>query len=119
MECSAGAAATETPRVGIDDDFFELGGNSLLATQVAARLGHALDTTVPVRALFEVARTAGYDCDYQALRPADLLSAQGVWLVSSITLAARVHTLDGTALAPAPLAADIAALVDTAILSDR
>ncbi|OKH72717.1 4-amino-4-deoxychorismate lyase [Mycobacterium sp. SWH-M1] len=71
------------------------------------------------RALFEVARTAGYDCDYQALRPADLLSAQGVWLVSSITLAARVHTLDGTALAPAPLAADIAALVDTAILSDR
>lgn len=29
------------------------------------------------RALFEVARTAGYDCDYQALRPADLLTAQG------------------------------------------
>ncbi|MET8801053.1 condensation domain-containing protein, partial [Nocardia sp. NPDC004568] len=40
-------------RVGADDDFFALGGNSLIATQVAARLGAALDTTVPVRLLFE------------------------------------------------------------------
>lgn len=71
------------------------------------------------QALFEVARNKGYDCDYQALRPVDLVAAQGVWLVSSITLAARVHTLDGAALAPAPLAEDIAGLIDTAILSDR
>ena len=40
-------------RVGLDDDFFALGGNSLLATQVMSRLGAALDTTVPVRVLFE------------------------------------------------------------------
>ncbi|MGW0007957.1 amino acid adenylation domain-containing protein, partial [Nocardia grenadensis] len=40
-------------RVGVDDDFFALGGNSLLATQVAARLGVALNTQVPVRTLFE------------------------------------------------------------------
>ncbi|MBO0852601.1 MAG: amino acid adenylation domain-containing protein, partial [Nocardia sp.] len=40
-------------RVGADDDFFELGGNSLIATQVASRLGTALDTRVPVRMLFE------------------------------------------------------------------
>ncbi|SNT48360.1 amino acid adenylation domain-containing protein, partial [Rhodococcoides kyotonense] len=40
-------------RVGADDDFFALGGNSLLATQVVARLGAALDTQVPVRAIFE------------------------------------------------------------------
>ncbi|MGW8652120.1 amino acid adenylation domain-containing protein, partial [Nocardia salmonicida] len=39
--------------VGLDDDFFDLGGNSLIATQVVARLGAALDTRVPVRALFE------------------------------------------------------------------
>ncbi|MCB0949061.1 MAG: aminodeoxychorismate lyase [Mycobacterium sp.] len=68
------------------------------------------------QALFEVARDRGYDCDYRALRPADLVAAQGVWLVSSITLAARVHTLDGAALGPAPLAADIASLIDAAIL---
>ncbi|MGV9972077.1 non-ribosomal peptide synthase/polyketide synthase [Nocardia beijingensis] len=39
--------------VGSDDDFFALGGNSLVATQIAARLADALDTEVPVRALFE------------------------------------------------------------------
>ncbi|MGW1743995.1 condensation domain-containing protein, partial [Nocardia sp. NPDC001965] len=46
-------------RVGADDDFFTLGGNSLIATQVAARLGKALDTQVPVRALFEASTVAG------------------------------------------------------------
>ena len=71
------------------------------------------------QALFEVARDAGYDCDYQALRPADLFTAQGVWLVSSITLGARVHTLDGTPLATAALRGAVAALVEAAILSDR
>lgn len=71
------------------------------------------------QALFEVARNKGYDCDYRALRPADLVAAQGVWLVSSITLAARVHTLDGVPLRPTPLAAEVAALVDAAVVSDR
>lgn len=71
------------------------------------------------QALFEVARNKGYDCDYQTLTTADLLAAQGVWLVSSITLAARVHTLDGAPLAAAPLADEVAALIDVAILSDR
>ncbi|WP_394855224.1 amino acid adenylation domain-containing protein, partial [Rhodococcus aetherivorans] len=40
-------------RIGADDDFFELGGNSLIATQAAARLGAALDAQVPVREVFE------------------------------------------------------------------
>ncbi|MGN0124819.1 MAG: amino acid adenylation domain-containing protein, partial [Rhodococcus sp. (in: high G+C Gram-positive bacteria)] len=40
-------------RVGLDDDFFGLGGNSLMATRVVARLGEALDSRVPVRMLFE------------------------------------------------------------------
>jgi 4-amino-4-deoxychorismate lyase len=71
------------------------------------------------QALFEVAREKGYDCDYQALTPADLHAAQGVWLVSSITLAARVHTLDGQPLPPSPLAAEMAELVDAAVTCDR
>ncbi|MCJ0890812.1 non-ribosomal peptide synthetase [Rhodococcus sp. ARC_M5] len=40
-------------KVGRDDDFFELGGNSLIATQVASRVGAALDATVPVRVVFD------------------------------------------------------------------
>lgn len=71
------------------------------------------------QALFEVARAKGYDCDYRALRLTDLFAAQGIWLVSSMTLAARVHTLDGRPLARSPLAAEFAALVDAAIVSDR
>ena len=71
------------------------------------------------QALFDAARANGYDCDYAALKPADLYAAQGVWLVSSITLAARVHTLDGRQLHPAPLAVVLAELVENAIFSDR
>ncbi|NDV10767.1 amino acid adenylation domain-containing protein, partial [Rhodococcus sp. IEGM 248] len=40
-------------RVGLDDDFFTLGGNSLLATQVVSRLSAAMDARVPMRVLFE------------------------------------------------------------------
>jgi 4-amino-4-deoxychorismate lyase len=71
------------------------------------------------QALFEVARSKGYDCDYRALRIADLHAAQGIWLVSSMTLAARVHTLDGRRLPRSPMAAEFAELVDAAIVSDR
>ncbi|WP_432422377.1 amino acid adenylation domain-containing protein [Rhodococcus opacus] len=45
-------------RVGLDDDFFALGGNSLVATQVVSRLGAALDTRVPVRVIFEASTVA-------------------------------------------------------------
>jgi 4-amino-4-deoxychorismate lyase len=71
------------------------------------------------QALFGVARAKGYDCDYRALRVADLFAAQGLWLVSSMTLAARVHTLDGRVLPSVPMGAEFAELVDAAIVSDR
>lgn len=71
------------------------------------------------QALFEAARAKGYDCDYRALQITDLHVAQGVWLVSSMTLAARVHTLDGRPLGRSPLTAEFSELVDAAIASDR
>lgn len=71
------------------------------------------------QALFETARARGIDCDYQALRPADLFAAQGVWLVSSVTLAARVHTLDGRPLPAGPVATDMPGLVEAAVVGDR
>lgn len=71
------------------------------------------------QALFEVARSKGFDCDYRALTPADLPAALGVWLVSSITLAARVHTLNGTPLRKPEFATEFAELVDAAVVFDR
>nr|WP_051161593.1 non-ribosomal peptide synthetase [Nocardia brevicatena] len=50
---------TPTGPVGADDDFFELGGNSLIATRVAARLGEAVATRVPARLVFESPTVAG------------------------------------------------------------
>jgi 4-amino-4-deoxychorismate lyase len=70
-------------------------------------------------ALFEVARNKSYDCDHRALRPADLFAAQGVWLVSIITLAARVHTLDTQAAAAVADDCRASELVDAAIVCDR
>nr|WP_245557080.1 non-ribosomal peptide synthetase [Jongsikchunia kroppenstedtii] len=45
--------------VGRDDDFFELGGNSLLATQVAGRLETLSGNRIAVRALFAQPTVAG------------------------------------------------------------
>ncbi|NLU82352.1 aminodeoxychorismate lyase [Rhodococcus sp. HNM0569] len=67
------------------------------------------------RALFDVATARGITCEYAALRPADLITADGVWLVSSITLAARVRELDGLALREPDIAADFAELIDAAV----
>lgn len=67
------------------------------------------------QALFTVARRGGWRCDAQRLRVEDLHAAQGLWLLSSVTLAARVRMLDGTVLPVAPMAAEVAELVDAAV----
>ncbi|MGW4244213.1 amino acid adenylation domain-containing protein [Nocardia sp. NPDC004722] len=46
------AAATGVERIGLDDDFFELGGNSLLGVAVSAELSAATGLPVTVRWLY-------------------------------------------------------------------
>jgi phthiocerol/phenolphthiocerol synthesis type-I polyketide synthase E len=38
---------------GPDDDFFDLGGDSLVATRLVARLREELDTALPLLAVFD------------------------------------------------------------------
>jgi len=44
--------------IGLDDDFFELGGDSLTAIEIAAKL-HGLDPDLPMEAIFETPTVAG------------------------------------------------------------
>ena len=46
-------------RAGKDDDFFDLGGNSLSATRLAARIGAALDVNFSAREVFDDSTVTG------------------------------------------------------------
>lgn len=60
-----------TPRVGIHDSFFELGGESILAIKLISRINKDFDIELPVRALFEqptIAALATFIVQHQAER---------------------------------------------------
>src|SRR5262249_44262515 len=52
MLCDIWKDVLGVSRIGVDDDFFALGGHSLKAIQVVHRMRAALHVDVPVRALF-------------------------------------------------------------------
>ncbi|MFF0746331.1 amino acid adenylation domain-containing protein [Streptomyces sp. NPDC004111] len=51
--CAVYAELLGAERVGVEDDFFALGGHSLIATRVVAKLRTALGVSVPLKAIFQ------------------------------------------------------------------
>jgi 4-amino-4-deoxychorismate lyase len=84
-------------------------------SMVSPPVEHGVLKGTTTAALFEVAGEKGFTCEYAPVRPADLIVADSVWLISSVTLAARVNSLDGLTLPPTAADDDVRALVDLAV----
>ena len=56
------AEVLRVSRVGIDDDFFDLGGDSVKISQVVARIREAFDVEIPLPRLYSGARTVADLC---------------------------------------------------------
>lgn len=60
--CALFAEALEVPRVGIDDSFFDLGGESLAAMRLLSRIRSLLKTDLTITQFFDTPTVLGLDC---------------------------------------------------------
>jgi amino acid adenylation domain-containing protein len=81
-------------RIGLDEEFFEIGGNSLLAVQTVARLREQLGIEVPLRVLFS-ASTVGALADELTELCADVAGADLAGLLTEVERMSEADALAG------------------------
>jgi acyl carrier protein len=60
------------PAIGIDEDFFALGGHSMLGAQLSVRLGERFGIEVPLRSVFENPTVAEMAVEVERLMVAEI-----------------------------------------------
>ncbi|MDA8369809.1 MAG: amino acid adenylation domain-containing protein [Nocardiopsaceae bacterium] len=125
--CDLFSEVLGVPDVGIDDDFFALGGHSLLVTRLVTRIRAVLGRDVALRAVFDaptvaaLARRLGGRPARPALRPAERgariplsYAQQRMWFLYRLDGPAPTYTIPFAARLRGPLdrAALAAALAD-------
>lgn len=123
------AALREATRRGAADVVFTATDGSVLegpTSTVVVAQGATLRTP-PVEAgilpgttlgaLFRAAAASGWETREEPIAAAELLRADGVWLVSSVRLIARIHTLDGAQLPDPGLTGQFEGLLREAVTS--
>ncbi|MGH4013588.1 MAG: aminodeoxychorismate lyase [Pseudonocardiaceae bacterium] len=117
------AALRQAERLGAHDVIFTAADGSVLegpTSTIVTAQGETLCTPpaelgilpgTTQTALFRAAEAAGWRTRTEQLQVADLLTARGVWLCSSVRLITRVHTLDGHPLPDTGLTATLRGLL--------
>jgi acyl carrier protein len=93
-------------RIGIDRNFFQLGGHSLLGMQLLARIRRMFDVELPVRRLFEEPTIAGLALEIEKAR------AQGTPISARTVVARRRNGSDALAIEVDKLSPDQIALLE-------
>ena len=72
------------PEIGIDEDFFALGGHSMLGAQLSIRIGERFGLEVPLRSIFENPTVADMAVEVERLLMADIGAMSANELIQTV-----------------------------------
>jgi acyl carrier protein len=82
------------PAIGIDEDFFALGGHSMLGAQLSVRIGERFGVEIPLRSIFENPTVADMAVEVERLLLADIEGMSADELIEATALMGADSTRD-------------------------